>query len=111
MTAPYRPQPQHQPQTVVVQQSRNTLIAYLLWFFLGNLGVHRMYTKRWVSGVVQLLLAWGGAATAWLLIGWIPLAIWAVWWIVDLFLVPGMVRDANAREAVDSWRTVGVRRF
>lgn len=97
MTQPYRPQPG--PPTVVVQQSRNTLIGYLLWFFLGHLGVHRMYVGQWVTGLVQLLLFWGGTATAWLLIGWIPLAVWFVWWVVDAITLPAKIRAANAREA------------
>ena len=48
---------------------------------------------------VQLLLAWGGAATTWLLIGFVPLGMWAVWWLVDAFLLPGMVRRRNEADA------------
>lgn len=100
MTQPYAPQPPRPPQpTIVVQQSRNTVLAYVLWFFLGHLGVHRMYVGRWGTGLLQLLLAWGGGATTWLLIGWIPLAVWFVWWVVDAVLLPGMVRRKNEEEA------------
>ena len=97
MTQPFRPHPV--PPTVVVQQSRNTLIGYLLWFFLGHLGVHRMYVGKWLTGVVQLVLFWGGTATSWLLIGFVPLGVWFVWWIVDAIILPAQIRAKNDEEA------------
>lgn len=32
------------------------IIAYILWFFLGFFGIHRMYFKKWLSGFIQLSL-------------------------------------------------------
>ena len=64
--------------------------SYLLWFFLGGFGAHRFYLDRSGTAVVQLLL---------LLLGWLPLFIgWfvlGIWLIVDLFLIPGIVRERN----------------
>jgi TM2 domain-containing membrane protein YozV len=71
---------------------RNVLLAYILWFFLGNLGVHRFYTGRAGTGVVQILLSVVGWATVWVLIGWVFLAVLWLWLIVDIFLIPGMCR-------------------
>ena len=64
--------------------------AYLLWFFLGGLGVHRLYLGRTATGLLQLSLALFG----WLpfLIGWVILGLW---WIVDLFLIPRIAADEN----------------
>lgn len=32
------------------------IIAYILWFFFGLFGVHRMYYQKWISGFIQLSL-------------------------------------------------------
>ena len=55
-------------------------MAYLLWFFFGLIGVHRFYCGRIGTGVL------------WFLTG----GVFAIGWLVDVFLIPGMVREANA---------------
>ena len=79
----------------VTNESKSAGIAYLLWFFLGYLGVHRFYIGATGTAVAQLLLAVIGALTAVILIGFVFIFILAVWWIVDLFLIPGMVSSYN----------------
>ncbi|UCG17780.1 MAG: NINE protein [Phycisphaerales bacterium] len=59
---------------------RTVPVAYILWLFLGLLGAHRFYCNRVGTGILWALTAGLG------MIGW----------LVDLFLVPGMVRRANA---------------
>ena len=87
--------PQEQRQLVVVTQPKSMAVAYALWFFLGQLGLHRIYLGRVGSGIAQLLLGLVGWATIWFIIGFIPLAILWIWLLVDLFLTAGMVREAN----------------
>ncbi|MBB6459819.1 TM2 domain-containing protein [Flammeovirga kamogawensis] len=58
---------------------KSTLVAYLLWFFVGVLGIHRFYLGKTTSGIVYLLT--GG--------------LFGIGWIIDLFLVGGMVDEAN----------------
>jgi DNA-directed RNA polymerase subunit RPC12/RpoP len=58
---------------------RSTGIAYLLWFFLGYLGVHRFYCGRVWSGVLWFL----------------TLGLFGIGWIIDAFLIPGMVEESN----------------
>jgi TM2 domain-containing membrane protein YozV len=82
-------------QQVAVTQPKSMRIAYALWFFLGQLGLHRIYLGRVGSGVAQLLLGLVGWATVWFVIGVIPLAILWIWLFVDLFLTASMVREAN----------------
>ena len=55
-------------------------IAYLLCIFLGYLGIHKFYCNKPIWGLVYLFT--GG--------------IFGIGWIVDLFLLPGQVRRANA---------------
>jgi TM2 domain-containing membrane protein YozV len=45
---------------------KKRLVAFLLCFFLGTLGVHRFYTGKVGTGVVQLLTL--GALGIWTLI-------------------------------------------
>ncbi|MGF6966752.1 hypothetical protein OKW43_003780 [Paraburkholderia sp. WC7.3g] len=37
-------------------QTRSAFAAYLLWFFLGSVGAHLMYTRRWVMLAAHYLL-------------------------------------------------------
>ena len=55
-------------------------IGYLLWIF-GFLGAHRFYYGRPVTGTIWLL----------------TLGLLGVGWIVDLFLIPSMDREADYR--------------
>ena len=69
--------------------------AYILWFFVGGFGAHRLYLGRIGSGAAQAALA---------LLGWIPFflgwAILGIWWLVDAFLIPQMVEQSN-NELID----------
>lgn len=60
---------------------KSTLVAYLLWFFLGVFGIHRFYLGRPISGVVQLL----------------TFGLFGLWWLLDLILIPGIVVAENAK--------------
>ena len=61
-------------------QTHSTLIGYLLWIF-GFLGAHRFYYGKPISGTLYFL----------------TLGLFFIGWIVDLFLIPGMDRDADIR--------------
>ncbi|MBN6205213.1 NINE protein [Ralstonia pickettii] len=74
-------------------QQKSIALAYVLWFFLGQIGIHRFYTGRIITGILQLLLGVSGWATKWLLLGYIPLGILWLWLFVDIFLIPGMCRN------------------
>ncbi len=74
---------------------KSVLVAYLLWFFLGWLGLHRFYLGYPLSGVVMLVLWAVGTGLSILLIGYVILAVPVLWWAVDALLIPGMARDRN----------------
>ena len=76
-----------QKQLVLEQNRKSTGVAYLLWLFLGWFGVHRFYTGNIKSGVAMLILALTG----------VGLVVGVPWWIVDAFLVPGLVQDKNIK--------------
>lgn len=58
--------------------SHNLLMGYLLWIF-GFMGAHRFYYGRPISGTIWFF----------------TLGLLFIGWIVDLFLIPGMDREAD----------------
>lgn len=58
-------------------------VAWVLWILFGWMGGHRFYVERPVTGLAMLLT--GGGAL--------------IWWIVDAWLVNGMVRAHNEEQA------------
>lgn len=91
MTYPQQP-------TVIVQEGRSVVLAYVLLVLAGWLGVHRMYLGKWISGLFMAVLFWVGTATAAILIGWIPLIAWGLMVVWDLVTLPIQVAAFNARE-------------
>lgn len=62
--------------------THNQLVGYLLWIF-GFTGAHRFYFGKPKTGIL------------WFLTG----GLFLIGWIVDLFLIPGMDREADRRFA------------
>lgn len=60
--------------------THNKAIGYLLWIF-GFTGAHRFYFGKTKTGIL------------WFLTG----GLFLIGWIVDLFLIPSMDRNADAR--------------
>ena len=94
-------------QTLVEQrlsnEKKSTGVAYLVWFFLGSLGVHRFYLGRTGSGVAMLLLTVFGVMTVYFVIGAFLLIGVGIWLLVDAFLIPGMVAaDSSAKRTAIS---------
>ncbi|MDB6176066.1 TM2 domain-containing protein [Paracoccus sp. Z330] len=80
----------------VANESKSPFVAYLLAILLWGFGAHRLYLGRYMSGIIMLAL-WGiGWLTAPILIGWIPIALVCVWAVIDLFLIPAMIREDQA---------------
>ena len=64
-------------------------IAYLLWFFLGGLGIHKFYLHKWGMGIVYIIL---------LILGiflWIPFVLLCIGLLVDLFVLGTQVDTYN----------------
>lgn len=61
----------------VANEQKSTGVAYALWFFLGILSLHRFYLGRPGTAILQIL-------SYFILVGFL-------WWVVDAFLIPGMV--------------------
>ena len=70
-----QPIPNVEQPRVVKYKSRST--AYLLWLVLGLIGGHRYYLGRPGTGFL-MTITFGGLG---------------VWWVLDAFLIPGMLRN------------------
>ncbi|MCF8565798.1 NINE protein [Alicyclobacillus tolerans] len=69
---------------------KSVALAYVLWFFLGYLGIHRMYCGRIGSGVAMLALTVFGGIFFPIWIGHLLLFVVGIWWLLDLFLTAGL---------------------
>jgi TM2 domain-containing membrane protein YozV len=78
---------------------KSTLVAYLLWWFLGALGGHRFYLGKTGSAVAMLLITVLSIPLMFVFVGFFTIFIVAVWVLVDAFLIPGMCREHNNRLA------------
>lgn len=74
--------------------------AYLLCIFLGVFGVHRFYLGRTGSGLAMLLITL-------LTIGF-GVIVTGIWALVDLFLIGGILREANQHILAGIWQRYGL---
>ena len=63
---------------------KSTAVTYVLWFFLGVLGIHQFYMGKIGRGLLYLFTA----------------GVFGIMVIVDLFTIPSQVRTVNAQRAV-----------
>lgn len=77
-----------------VQQSRSLAVAYILWFILGQLSVHRFYLGATTSAIVQVSLFFGSLLVLFIFppMGLIGFIGWVLWILADVFLMPGLHR-------------------
>ncbi|GAA1341009.1 TM2 domain-containing protein [Arthrobacter roseus] len=70
-------------------------ITYLLWFFFGSLGIHKFYLNQTGLGILYICLTLVGAATTFILIGFVFLGVVVLMLFIDLFLIPGRTNAVN----------------
>jgi TM2 domain-containing membrane protein YozV len=101
---PYQPTPPAMTDTAKIllfeSGKKSEVVAFLLCFFFGPLGIHRFYVGRNQSAVVMLCLTLISFPLMLILVGFLILLAVAVWAFVDLFLVFGMVSDHNRQLAI-----------
>ena len=62
------------------ESTHSLVVGYVVWIF-GFLGAHRFYYGRQISGTIYLF----------------TFGLFFIGWFIDLFLIPGMNRDADIR--------------
>jgi len=79
----YQQPPQYTTvHTAPVGGGPDTLVAYLLWFLLGAFGIHHLYIGRGVGVWIISLITFQGLG---------------IWWLLDLFLIPGSCSSRRNR--------------
>lgn len=101
--APYGGVPAGAP-VVHVMGGRSLLLAYVLWFFLGWLGVHKFYLRQPVWGLIYLFLGGLGWSTVGIGIGLLFLVPWALLMFLDVFTMPFRTALVNASIARSAYR-------
>ncbi len=66
--------------------------AYFLWFFLGFFSAHRFYLEKYGTAILYLLTG----------------QLFGIGWLIDLFLINGMVERYNLEKRVERMETVWV---
>jgi TM2 domain-containing membrane protein YozV len=84
-----------QAEAYASSMRKDTGVAYLLWFFLGEFGAHRFYLGKTGSAVGMLLIFVISVPLAFIFVGYFGFFALFVWWIVDAFLIPGWIRAHN----------------
>ncbi|UBM62168.1 NINE protein [Candidatus Sulfidibacterium hydrothermale] len=71
---------------------KSKVAAYLLWFFLGFLSAHRFYLGKYGTAILYLFTG----------------QLFGIGWIIDAFLINGMVEQYNLKTRVKRIETVWV---
>lgn len=74
--------------------NKSMTAAYLLWFFLGGFGVHRMYAGKMTSGLVMLGLFVASVIATRFGCEWCFAAL-GVWWIIDAVMINKWFKQAQ----------------
>ena len=82
-------------------ERKNIVVAYLLLFFAGYLGAHRFYLGRPLAGALILVSTlFVGVLTLFslgiLAILFLPISLWL---LIEIFLLPSIVRNHDTRLA------------
>lgn len=67
-------------ETRLANEGKSVVLAYVFWFFLGFFAAHRFYLKDGAA-IFQLILNF--------------LVIGLIWTLIDVFLIPGMVKKSR----------------
>ncbi len=113
-------------QSEIERREKSVGLTYALWFFLGYLGIHKFYLgKIWqgllyiVGPAVAIFFLFAGFMTSLaneelsggefsIVIGLMGLITYGIWWLVDLFTIPGQVNTCNEDIEIETIRSVKI---
>lgn len=84
--------------TISAVSDKSKLVAALLCFFLGWLGMHRIYLGHVGTGIVLILLNVLGFLTLGIIVGFFLLCVAVLWEIIDFIrILLGSLKDKEGR--------------
>lgn len=83
---------------------KSVLLAYVLWLFLGWLGIHKFYLRQPVWGLIYLFLGGLGWTLAGVGVGILFLIPWMLLMFLDIFTMPFRTALVNASIARSAYR-------
>ncbi|WP_240511783.1 TM2 domain-containing protein [Corynebacterium hadale] len=79
--------PMGSPQQGVYGEPKSWVVAAVLAFFLGSLGVHNFYLGYTTRGIGQIVLNGLGWLTVWFLVGFFLWAVLGIWAFVEFVMI------------------------
>lgn len=92
------------PPVVNVVGGKSVVLAYVLWFFLGWLGIHKFYLRQPIWGLIYLFLGGLGWTLAGIGVGILFLIPWAFLMLLDVVTMPFRTAYVNATIARSAYR-------
>lgn len=97
------PEQQNMVENSANANKANPIIAWLLWWFLGELGAHRFYLHRNNAFAMLIIDIIGWILTP-IFIG-LPIILFIrIWWIIDAFSIQAWLREdylLKKKQAID----------
>ena len=100
----------------IIKHSKSTGLTYVLWFFLGTLGIHKFYMGRAGLGAMYLICGFIGwimilgqplaSGSAPVFIGAALLGFIFIMLIIDLFTIPRQIRKVYETKELELKSTI-----
>lgn len=74
----------------VEKKEKSFVLAYIIWFFLGILGVHRIYLEKYTTGLIIMACT----LLSFLTFGLSAKIAW-IWWLVDIYFTYEYTKKYN----------------
>ena len=104
----------------LMKHKKSTALAYLLWFFLGGLGIHKFYIGKTPMGVFYILLLAGltagtitgiakGMESAMIIAGSCGFLL-GILLLIDLFTIPRQIKRTCFQAERTCWGSIKIPR-
>lgn len=90
---------EHEQSTVVVVRPKSVILTYVLWLFLGWLGIHKFYLRQPIQGLLYLALTGITSLLTPIGLGWITGIPLGLLFFKDLFTNILRVAILNLRDS------------